>query len=194
MCQPCLGSCTGGKAGEKDGGPIMDIGMNEMVFLIVALLTTIPCLIVALSRNILYSAFSLFFTLLGTSGLYLFLNAEFLAIVQGVVYIGGVTVLLLFAILLTKNIQEIKKTNALTVKRALFGGAASLALFFAMAFLTLGKWSFTRMNSGADYPFLTLDRLGKLMLNKYLLPFEAASILLLVVLVGSLVIAKRAVK
>ena len=97
---------------EKEAQPI-NIEIRDIVFLIVALLTTVPCLLVAFSRNILYSAFSLFFTLLGTSGLYFFLDAEFLAIVQVVVYIGGVTVLLLFAILLTKNIQEIKETNAL---------------------------------------------------------------------------------
>jgi len=178
---------------EKEAKPI-NIEIRDLVFLIVALLTTVPCLLVAFSRNILYSAFSLFFTLLGTSGLYFFLDAEFLAIVQVVVYIGGVTVLLLFAILLTKNIQEIKETNALSFNRAIFAGAFSLVLLGSLIYLILTEWSYFERLSEPDYPFLTLDRLGELMLNKYLLPFEAASILLLVVLVGSLVIAKRAVK
>ncbi|MBI4842792.1 MAG: NADH-quinone oxidoreductase subunit J [Nitrospirae bacterium] len=172
----------------------MGIEMKEVVFIVVALLTVVPCLIVAFSRNILYSAFSLFFTLLGTSGLYFFLDAEFLAIAQVVVYIGGVTVLLLFAILLTKNIQEIKETNALSMKRAYFAGASSFILLASLIFLAVKEWKFFEAGPGTDYPFLTLNQLGELMLNKYLLPFEAASILLLVVLIGSLVIAKRAVK
>lgn len=178
---------------EKEAKAI-SIEIKDIVFLIVALLATVPCLLVAFSRNILHSAFSLFFTFLGTSGLYFFLDAEFLAIVQVVVYIGGVTVLLLFAILLTKNIQEIKETNALSFKRAVFAGAFSSILLGFLIYLILKEWSYFERLSKPDYPFLTLERLGELLLNKYLLPFEVASILLLVVLVGSLVIAKRAVK
>jgi NADH:ubiquinone oxidoreductase subunit 6 (subunit J) len=60
--------------------------------------------------------------------------------------------------------------------------------------LILNEWSYFERFSKPEYPFLTLERLGEFLLNKYLLPFEVASILLLVALVGSLVIAKRAVK
>ncbi len=170
----------------------MNIGLKELVFLCVALLTTVPCLIVVFSRNVLYSAFALFFTFLGTSGLYFFLDAEFLAIVQVVVYIGGVSVLLLFAILLTKNVDEIRKTNMTSAPRMALAGGAALVLLGSFVYALLGThWART---GTPDYPATTTKGLGDLLLSKYLLPFEAASVLLLAVLVGSLVIARRSVR
>ncbi len=155
-------------------------------------MTTIPCLIVVLSRNVLYSAFSLFFTFLGTSGLYFFLDAEFLAITQVVVYIGGVSVLLLFAILLTKNVDEIRKTNMMSGPRMAVAGSAALALLGSFLYALRGTtWA---MLENANYPETTLQGLGDLLLGKYLMPFEIVSILLLAVLVGSLVIARRSVQ
>jgi NADH-quinone oxidoreductase subunit J len=155
-------------------------------------MTTIPCLIVVFSRNVLYSAFALFFTFLGTSGLYFFLDAEFLAITQVVVYIGGVSVLLLFAILLTKNVDEIRKTNMMSGPRMAVAAAAALALLGSFLYALRGThWA---TNENAAYPATTLKGLGDLLLGKYLMPFEVVSILLLAVLVGSLVIARRSVQ
>jgi NADH-quinone oxidoreductase subunit J len=170
----------------------MTFGLRDAVFLCVALLTTVPCLIVAFSRNVLYSAFALFFTFLGTSGLYFFLDAEFLAITQVVVYIGGVSVLLLFAILLTKNVDEIRKTNMMSGPRMALAAGAALVLLGSFLYALLGvKWA---VNDNPGYPATTITGLGDLLLSKYLLPFEAVSLLLLGVLVGSLVIARRSVK
>jgi len=170
----------------------MTFGLREIVFIAVALLTALPCLIVVFSRNVLYSAFALFFTFLGTSGLYFFLDAEFLAITQVVVYIGGVSVLLLFAILLTKNIDEIRKTNMMSGRRMALAGLAALTLLSTFGYALTGtSWA---MNGEKAYPATTITGLGDLLLSKYLLPFEVVSILLLAVLVGSLVIARRAVK
>ena len=170
----------------------MTVGLKDIIFICVALLTTIPCLIVVFSRNVLYSAFSLFFTFLGTSGLYFFLDAEFLAITQVVVYIGGVSVLLLFAILLTKNVDEIRKTNMMSRPRLALAGAAAVALLGSFIYALKGtRWA---TNENPDYPATTIKGLGDLLLSKYLLPFEVVSILLLAVLVGSLVIARRSVQ
>ena len=169
----------------------MTIGLKELVFFSVALLTTLPCLIVVFSRNILYSAFALFFTFLGTSGLYFFLDAEFLGITQVVVYIGGVSVLLLFAILLTKNVDEIRKTNMMSGRRLAPAALGALALLGSFAYaLSHSAWAL----QDGPYPATTIKGLGDLLLNKYLLPFEVVSLLLLAVLVGSLVIARRSVK
>jgi NAD(P)H-quinone oxidoreductase subunit 6 len=170
----------------------MTSGLNNIIFLCVALLTTVPCLIVVFSRNILYSAFALFFTFLGTSGLYFFLDAEFLAITQVVVYIGGVSVLLLFAILLTKNVDEIRKTNTMSGTRMALIGSGALLLLGSFGYALKGSaWAIGGNNA---YPATTINGLGDLLLNKYLMPFEIVSILLLAVLVGSLVIARRSVK
>ena len=170
----------------------MNTELKDIIFVIVALLTILPCLIVVFSRNVLYSAFALFFTFLGTSGLYFFLDAEFLAITQVVVYIGGVSVLLLFAILLTKNVDEIRKTNMMSGKRMILAAIGAFVLLGTFGYALSGtSWA---MNPGNPYPATTISSLGDLLLGKYLLPFEIASILLLAVLIGSLVIARRSVK
>ncbi|HTG01918.1 MAG TPA: NADH-quinone oxidoreductase subunit J [Nitrospirota bacterium] len=170
----------------------MTSGLNNIVFLCVALLTTVPCLVVVFSRNILYSAFALFFTFLGTSGLYFFLDAEFLAITQVVVYIGGVSVLLLFAILLTKNVDAIRKTNMMSGGRMALVAAAAIVLLGSFGYaLKSAVW----VHSGSSaYPATTINGLGDLLMSKYLMPFEIISVLLLAVLIGSLVIARRSVK
>lgn len=172
----------------------MDIGMKEVVFLIVIALTVVPGFLVAFSRNILYSAFALFFTFLGTAGLYLFLDADFLAIVQLLIYIGGVLVLLLFAILLTRNIDNMKRTNALSIRRAAVAGIGALVLFGVLLAVFI---SYEWVRPGVEHassPAVTVNELGSLLLSTYLLPFEVASILLLAVLIGSLVIAGRSVR
>ncbi len=171
---------------------IAAIEIKDAVFICIALLTLVPCLVVVFSKNILYSAFGLFFTFLGTSGLYFFLDAEFLAITQVVVYIGGVSVLLLFAILLTKNVDEIRKTNTMSGPRLIAGGCAALLLGGGLLFAARGaSWQIQQTDS---YPQTTINALGNLLMTKYLLPFEIVSVLLLAVLVGSLVIARRSVK
>jgi NADH-quinone oxidoreductase subunit J len=168
------------------------ISLRDLVFVAVALLTTVPCLVVVFSRNILHSAFALFFTFLGTSGLYFFLDAEFLGIAQVVVYIGGVSVLLLFAILLTKNVDEIRKTNTMSAGRMAAAGLGALVLLCSFGYALAGsRWA---RNENNQYPETTIKGLGDLLMNKYLMPFEIVSILLLAVLVGSLVIARRSVK
>ncbi len=170
----------------------MNVALKDIVFLCIALLTTVPCLVVVFSRSVLYSAFALFFTFLGTSGLYFFLDAEFLAITQVVVYIGGVSVILLFSILLTKNIDAIRKTNTMSRLRMALGGISVLFLFGSFLFSAAHTaWMVKQRN---DYPATTIDTLGDLLLTKYLLPFEVVSVLLLAVLIGSLVIARRSVK
>jgi NADH-quinone oxidoreductase subunit J len=173
---------------------IMNIELKEIVFLCVAIMTILPCFIVAFSRNILHSAFALFFTFLGTSGLYFFLDADFLAVVQVIIYIGGVLVLLLFAILLTRNIEDIKTTNSLSIKRSVLAGIVSLIIIGGLLYSFISsKWVFP-LRENPDYPYFTIKELGDLLLTKYLLPFEVVSILLLAVLIGSLVIANRSVR
>jgi NAD(P)H-quinone oxidoreductase subunit 6 len=172
----------------------MIIEIKEIIFLCVAAMTIVPCFFVAFSRNILHSAFALFFTFLGASGLYFFLDADFLALAQLIIYIGGVLVLLLFAILLTKNIDNIRRTNAISVKRAVAAGAGAAVMFGVILYaFAVSGWPFRHAET-TQYLAVTTKALGSLLLTKYLLPFEAVSVMLLAVLVGSLVIAKRSVK
>src|SRR5439155_13324042 len=80
-------------------------------FYLLAAVTLVSAAGVALARNILYSAFALLGTLAGVAGLYLYLGADFLGVAQLLIYIGGILVLILFAVLLTNRIGEVRISN-----------------------------------------------------------------------------------
>jgi NAD(P)H-quinone oxidoreductase subunit 6 len=143
---------------------------------------------VAFSRNILHAAFLLLGTLAGMAGLYLCIGADFVGMVQILIYVGGILVLLLFAVLLTNRIGEVRLSNqaagralALPVVAALIAGLVWLA--------ATTPW---RQTEAVATP--TTARLGDAFLREYLLPFELISLVLLMALLGAMVIARRAVK
>jgi len=114
------------------------------------------------------------------------LGAEFLAAIQVLVYVGGIMVLLLFAILLTRRIgdPEARVHNRQTVWAFLF----SLA---TMAVLLIGaKGEFGLTQSVLPLPNGSTERMGELLLGPYLLPFEIASVILLAAVIGAIVLAK----
>jgi NADH-quinone oxidoreductase subunit J len=168
------------------GGPI---GVREVLFYLLAALTVAGAAGVALSRNILYSAIGLLMALLGAGSLYVFLSADFVAVTQLLVYIGGVLVLVLFAVMLTNRIDEVTVSNS---SLGLFGGfllfVAVTPVLLAVAALT--PWAST---SAAPLP-ATAAAIGHGFLTKWLLPFEVASLVLLATLVGAVVIARKEIK
>jgi len=112
-----LGYLLGGVAGpfviDAANRLIPYVKLTDAVFYLFAVMTCGGAAGCAFSRNIIYSAWSLLFALLGAAGLYVFLGADFPAVVQVLVYVGGVLVLILFAIMLTKQIGgDPKLTNA----------------------------------------------------------------------------------
>jgi NADH-quinone oxidoreductase subunit J len=144
---------------------------------------------VALSHNILYSAIGLLIALLGAGALYVFLAADFLAVAQLLIYIGGVLVLVLFAVMLTNRITEINVSNT---SLGLWGG---LMLFVAVAPVLLAvalvtPWAAIPPGAHA----YTTDTIGNGLLTRWLLPFEVASMVLLATLVGAIVIARKEIK
>ena len=97
--------------------------VSAMVFYALATFTLVAAGFVALSNNIVHSAFALFATLFGMAGLYAFLSADLLAIVQMLVYVGGISVLVLFAVMLTSGLDDSRHSNSTT---RLAGGIAVL--------------------------------------------------------------------
>ncbi|MBI4713338.1 MAG: NADH-quinone oxidoreductase subunit J, partial [Planctomycetes bacterium] len=92
--------------------------MSELIYQVIfyafAALVVGSAFIVAFSRNIVYSAFALLLTFFGVAGLYVFLAAEFLAAAQVLIYVGGILVLILFAVMLTNKITDVKLSNPAT--------------------------------------------------------------------------------
>ncbi len=145
--------------------------------------------VVVFSKNIMYSAFALLFTLFGIAGLYVLLNADFMAVTQIMVYIGGILVLIIFGIMLTTKVTGVNiRTGTLgTVQKSLAG---LLSLLFAISLIVVfnsTKWFI------ADYKPepSTINQIGNELLTNYLLAFEAASVLLLIAIIGAALIARR---
>jgi NADH-quinone oxidoreductase subunit J len=161
--------------------------MFEIAFYVFAFITVASAFIVVFSKNIIYSAFSLLFTFFGVAGLYVLLHADFLAVTQVLIYVGGILVLLLFGVMLTNKVinVEIKTGTVQTVPALILVAvvAGSLAgLFYSM-------WR--GVGTPPAGPVTTTASLGELLMTSYLLPFEIASVILLVALVGAAMTARR---
>jgi len=127
--------------------------------------------------------------LLGTGALYIFLSADFLAVAQLLVYIGGVLVLILFAVMLTNRIGEVNVSNQ---SLGLVGGLAVFAAVTPLLVLVALLVPWPVRTPGPLAP--TTARIGDEFLSTWLLPFEVASVVLLATLVGAVVMARKELK
>ena len=160
-----------------------------VIFVFLALATLIGAASVALSRNIFWSAMGLLSSLVGVGGLYVLLSADFVAVTQVLVYIGGVLVLIIFAVMLTSHIEDIIVSNR---SLGLVGG---YAVFFVTATLLcfVAIWAPWKLTDQAPVTETTAA-IGNGLLGTWLLPFEIASVVLVATLVGAIVIARKEVK
>lgn len=165
------------------------LGVVDVLFYVIAAVTVAGAAGVALSRNILYSAFGLLMALLGAGALYVMLSADFVAVTQLLIYIGGVLVLILFAVMLTSRITEVNVSNT---SFGLFGG---FLLFVAGAPVLLAVAVITPWSAGTPAALApTTQAIGDAFLTRWLLPFEVASLVLLSTLIGAIVIARKEIK
>lgn len=155
------------------------------VFWAFAFLTVASAAAVVLSRTLIYSAFALLVTFFGVAGLYVLLGADFLAATQLLVYVGGILVLLLFGVMLTHKIYDLDLRSGSTQLGS--GLIVAVGLFVILTALALR----TEWPGGERALEPTTAAIGRLFLGEYLLPFEAASVLLLVALLGAAMIVRR---
>jgi len=160
--------------------------MADIVFWIIASITVISAAFVVLNNQLLYSAVALLITLFGVAGLYVFLWADFLAGVQLIVYIGGILVLIIFGIMLTNRISSVRLSQT-NVQQGI-GAVVSIWLLILIS-LVISKTPWLQLE--AVEPISTVNNIGVLLLTKYLLPFEAASLLLLGALIGAAVLSRE---
>tara|TARA_B100000519_G_C14114444_1_gene377413 strand:- start:141 stop:635 length:495 start_codon:yes stop_codon:yes gene_type:complete len=159
-------------------------GIN-LIFWFIAILTIVSGSIVVLSNNLIYSAVSLLFTLLGIAGLYVFLWADFIAITQILIYVGGILVLIIFGIMLTHRITDV--TLSQSSNQQILGGGIVLVIFLGLSYMILNTpW----LENSAVEPQETIKQIGNLLMIDYLLPFEVASILLLAALIGAALLSR----
>lgn len=165
----------------------MDIA--TVIFYVIAAVTVGSAMMVAFSRNIVYSAFSLLGAFFGVAGLYVFLGADFVAAVQVLIYVGGILVLILFAVMLTQRITDVRITNR-AVGRIPALAAAGLLLALLIQAVRATPWAKAKEVFYAP----TTAKIGDLFLENYLLPFELASLVLLAALIGAAVISRKEIK
>lgn len=158
----------------------------DIIFYLFALITVGSAFFVVTLRNIVYSAFFLLFTLFGVAGLFVLLSADFIAVVQLVIYVGGILVLLLFGVMLTHNITQVQiKTGTLQI---IPSAIAVLILAFSLIKIFLNtNWKTVTLTVQSS----SVEGLGVLLLNQYSVVFELIGILLLIALIGAASMARR---
>lgn len=160
-----------------------------IVFYLLAAVTVGSAMGVAFSTNIVYSAFSLMGALLGAAGLFVMLAADFVAVIQVLIYVGGILVLTLFAVMLTHRVADVRVSN-----RAL-GRWPTLAVIVVVGAvmgraLAITTWHQTDVAA----PLPTTYAIGNGFLTTYVLPFELASLVLLAALIGAVVLSRKELK
>lgn len=165
----------------------------KIILLLAQVLTIASAVLVAVHPNILYASIALLFTFLGVAVLFLYGGADFVAGAQVVVYAGGVTILVLFAIMLTQWLYKVRLRDH--GARLFVPGLVGFGVF-ALTFkgaAQLGEWATKHAPAEAVGKFAPLPKtqlIGEAFLGAYLLPFEAVTILLLGALVGAVWLAR----
>lgn len=162
----------------------------QIVFGVLAVFALFGAIMVVSVRNLIHAALWLIATFFTMAALYLLMEAEFLSLVQVLIYVGAVSILILFAIMLTRDVEG--EHTRLLYERWWLTGFVAAALFGLLIVPTVyyHNWQpATPAPTGTPVPVASTIEIGTAFLREYLLPFEVASVLLLVALVGAIVIS-----
>jgi NADH-quinone oxidoreductase subunit J len=159
--------------------------MEPLVFYAAAAVVVVGALAVVFLPRIIHAALSLVLFFIGIGGVFVLLHAEFVAAAQIIIYAGAITVLVLFAVMLTQRSQS-PESNPFNLQRWV------AALVAAATFAALLPALLSVRGAAAPGPDQDLTpELGKALLGQWVLPFEIASVLLLAAMIGAIVIAKE---
>lgn len=171
--------------------------LATLIFWIIAVLLVVAALMVVALRNIVHSALALVGVFAMAAGIYVLLNAEFIAIVQILIYAGAVTILILFALMLTRIAGQVRTnpTNRLWWVAVVICALVGAGIIYAA---TNYRLAIDRVSNGASQlpPNISnVVRIGQLLYSpdqySYVLPFEIASLVLLVAIIGAIVIGRE---
>ncbi len=164
-------------------------GVQIVSFGILAVMALGSALGVVLLSNIVYSAFLLGGVFISIAGLYILLNAEFVAAAQVLIYVGAVNVLILFAIMLVNKREDFSRIPGRWIRQ----GATATVCFGLFALLgtmiLITPWSLAPTSPAVIEN--SIVEIGKHFFSDFLLPFELASVLLLMAMVGAIILARR---
>ena len=164
--------------------------LESLFFYILAGIILTGAVLTITRRNAVHSAIWLVFTLIGVAGLYLHLHAEFLAAVQVLLYIGGIMVLFLFVIMLV-NLDEAARQRQFSRQWSIALIAALVLLAELGYFVVRGADAFQFGQTGGGSLAPNTELIALALYRDYMLPFEIASVLLLVAILGAVIMAKK---
>lgn len=166
--------------------------METLIFIILAVIATGSAVNILVQRHPIYSALSLILTFIALAGIYIQMHAEFIAVMQIVVYTGAIMVLFVFVIMLL-NVREEPVSNPSLHLIKYFGLPLSILLMVQISFIVVKAFSGYGISLSPSAPDLAGNTaaIGKELYTRYLLPFEVTSILLLVAIIGAIVMAKK---
>lgn len=162
------------------------MSVEQIIFIIISAIAVGGAFGVVAARNLFHSALFLVLSFAGVAGLYILLDAGFIAAVQVLIYIGAISILILFAVMLSQNLmaRDERQTN----RRWAIG--ATLAIAFTAALVVMLVRASSTMPVG-NAPIVSIEQLGAALVGQFALPFELASALLLVAMVGAILLAKE---
>jgi NADH-quinone oxidoreductase subunit J len=176
---------------------------EQIIFIFISMFTLVMAWVVVSNHNLFHAALALMAAFLGVAGLYVLLDAGFLAAAQLLVYIGAISILIIFAIMLTRRMMQTHESPFNS--QPVLGGITALSVFAVIAFVFWRVREFWPLEVVEGHPFASppqspqvdaflldsINALGRSFVNPdaFVLPFEIASVLLLAALIGSVWIA-----
>jgi len=168
----------------------------DLVFWVIAVSSIVAAVAVVQLRNVFRAALFLIVSFLGVAGLFVLMRAEFLAAVQIVVYVGAISILIIFAILMTRDIEEGNPSHRLSIPLAII---SLLFMLVAIFVVVQTEWNLTEhyngdliMNQKIGNVFSnTVPWIARLLVNDFVLAFEVVSVLLLAAIVGALALVRE---
>ena len=157
--------------------------IKDAVFVSFAGLTILGAFCAVWLKNVFYNALGLILSLFGVAALFIFLNSDFLAVMEVILYIGAIAIAIIFAIMLSKlGLRQNEPRSVVKITRS----AAIAALVFILLQRTVRETSWTPASPDGDY---LMRAIGKQLLTVYALPFEVVSVVLLVAIIGALLLS-----
>ena len=159
------------------------MNIADTIFIILAVIVIVAAWLAVWLKNVFYNALALILCLFCVAGIFIYLNAEFLAIMEVIIYIGAISIAIIFAIMLSRTMfQKGEKRSPGKMFRSL---AIAVLLFFGLnKAIRLTQWPVA--STEGDY---SIHAIGRMLLKESALPFEVVSLVLLVAIIGALVIS-----
>ena len=159
---------------------------GEWIFILVMATTMVGSLAAVLSGSLIYALFGLVTAMFGIAGIYVYLNAPFLAMMQILIYVGAISILIAFAVMLAGPMYRRPKEWTSLTK---FVAALAVVLFSLLVLVGIIMGSFRAAATGAKPLTVTTEELGRVFLDKLTLPFELISLLIVVSIIGAIMLA-----